>query len=387
LAGALFTLPNTVVVPYDLVAKPLFDERRVIGPARVQRYFLKAPAAGATLSAAVTLPDSAAQTATAYLFEPNGAPFRGTGHDSVVSIGGTRPVTARLVVEAEDLVPGVYELDVVAPPLSGVTATVRGTLAPWAIAPAAAGIEASTAAPEAAAGHATATLIGAERSVAVTGRGVPGESVTVRVPDWAGEPLGTGSWGDARSFHSRDRRSSLFPRDSRRSSRCASTRPTASAWTRSGGCRSHDGGAGPEPRPDRRRPGILGRLARGAVPPGDGRAHRLPHDGLPGRSDHVHPAEAEVARPVARVRQGLRAVDGAHPPARRRAGHQGHGQRGRREPARLRPGGRGGRAPAEAYRQAARRRRDGRRPAGSAGRSPGPRARAQEPRYGPAAVR
>ena len=185
LAGALFTLPNTVVVPYDLVAKPLFDERRVIGPARVQRYFLKALAAGATLSAAVTLPDSAAQTATAYLFEPNGAPFRGTGHDSVVSLGGTLPGTARFVVDAEDLVPGVYELDVVAPPLSGVTATVRGTLAPWAIAPAAAGIEASTAAPEAAAGHATATLIGAERSVAVTGRGVPAESVTVRVPDWA----------------------------------------------------------------------------------------------------------------------------------------------------------------------------------------------------------
>src|SRR5207253_2246842 len=129
LAGALFTLPNTVVVPYDLVAKPLFDERRAIGPARVQRYFLKAAAPGATLSAAVTLPDSATQTATAYLFEPNGAPFRGTGHDSVVSLGGTLPGTARLVVDAEDLVPGVYELDVVAPPLSGVTATVRAALA------------------------------------------------------------------------------------------------------------------------------------------------------------------------------------------------------------------------------------------------------------------
>ena len=186
LAGALFTLPNTVVVPYDLVAKPLFDERRAIGPARVQRYFLNVPAAGATLSAAVTLPDSAAQTATAYLFEPNGAPFRGTGHDSVVSLGGTLPGTARFVVDAEDLVPGVYELDVVAPPLSGVTATVRTALAPWAIAVAATGIEASTAA-EVAGGRATATLIGAERSVAVSGRGAPAESVTVRVPDWAGQ--------------------------------------------------------------------------------------------------------------------------------------------------------------------------------------------------------
>ncbi|PYP58789.1 MAG: hypothetical protein DMD44_06565 [Gemmatimonadetes bacterium] len=187
LAGALFTLPNTVVVPYDLAAKPLFDERRAIGPARVQRYFLKAATSGATLSAAVTLPDSAVQTATAYLFEPNGAPFRGVGHDSVVSLGGTLPGTARFVVSAEDLVPGVYELDLVAPPLSGVTVTVRAALAPWVIGAATPGIEASTTGPETAAGRATTTLIGAERSSAVTGRGAPAESVTVRVPDWAGQ--------------------------------------------------------------------------------------------------------------------------------------------------------------------------------------------------------
>ena len=185
LAGALFTLPNTVVIPYALATKPLFDERRAIGPARVQRYFVKVPTAGATLQAAVTLPDSAAQTATAYLFEPNGAPFRGIGHDSVVALGGTLPGTARFVVSAEDLVPGVYELDVVAPPLSGVTATVRAALAPWAVDAATTGIEASTGGPETVAGHVTTTLIGAEQSVAVTGRGAPAESVTVRVPDWA----------------------------------------------------------------------------------------------------------------------------------------------------------------------------------------------------------
>ena len=135
----------------------------------------------------MTLPDSAAQTATAYLFEPNGAPFRGVGHDSVVSLGGTLPGTARFVVSAEDLVPGVYELDVVAPPLSGVTATVRGALAPWVIVPATAGVEASTSGPQAAAGRATTVLIGAERSVAVSGRGAPAESVTVRLPDWASQ--------------------------------------------------------------------------------------------------------------------------------------------------------------------------------------------------------
>ena len=189
LAGALFTLPNTVVVPYDLVVKPMFDERRAIGPARVQRYFLKAAAPGATLTATVTLPDSSVQTATAYLFEPNGAPFRGMGHDSVVSLGGTLPGTAGFVVGAEDLVPGVYELDVVAPPLSGVTATVRAALAPWTTVAAATSIEASAAASESAVGRTTTTLIGAERSVGVVGRGASAESVTVRVPDWASQAI------------------------------------------------------------------------------------------------------------------------------------------------------------------------------------------------------
>src|SRR5258707_5412017 len=47
LAGPLFTLVNTVIVPYDLAAKPLTDERRGIGPAAVRRYFLRAPQAGA----------------------------------------------------------------------------------------------------------------------------------------------------------------------------------------------------------------------------------------------------------------------------------------------------------------------------------------------------
>src|SRR5207248_11565417 len=64
-------------------------------------------------------------------------------------------------------------------------ATVRGALAPWAIVPATAGVEASTSGPQGTAGRAATMLVGAERSVAVAGRGAPAESVTVRVPDWA----------------------------------------------------------------------------------------------------------------------------------------------------------------------------------------------------------
>ena len=47
---------------------------------------------------------------------------------------------------------------------------------------------------------------------------------------------------------------------------------------------------------DRGGAGVLGRLARGAGAPGARRPDRLPDDGLPGRSDDVHHAEAEVAR-------------------------------------------------------------------------------------------
>ena len=54
LAGPLFALPNTVIVPYELAAKPLYDERRALGPAHVQRYFLRTPQPGATLVVRVT---------------------------------------------------------------------------------------------------------------------------------------------------------------------------------------------------------------------------------------------------------------------------------------------------------------------------------------------
>src|SRR2546425_1128579 len=178
LAGPLFTLANTVVVPYDLTAKPLYDERRAIGPAHVQRYFLRVAQPGATLQATVTLPDSVEQRATARLYEPNGQPFR-DGEE--VALGRSDPGTGRFVVHAEDLVPGVYELDVIAAPLSGVSATVRAEVAPLALT----GLEASNPGNATTGGRLTEALLGAERSAEVTGRGAPPESLTVRVPDWA----------------------------------------------------------------------------------------------------------------------------------------------------------------------------------------------------------
>lgn len=183
-AGPLFKLVNTVIVPYDLTLKPLFDDRRAVGPAGVQRYFLRVPSGNATLHASVTVPDSQAQRATVRLYEPNGEPARSAPED--LDIGEEEPGTADVTVRAEDLVPGVYELDVVAPPLSSTTATVRAELGPVALAAGAhGGIEASSVSATEANGQVSYRLVGAERSYDLAGRGLLAESLTVRPPRWA----------------------------------------------------------------------------------------------------------------------------------------------------------------------------------------------------------
>jgi tripeptidyl-peptidase II len=183
LAGPLFRLVNVIAVPYDLADKPLYDERRSVGPGQVRRYFLRVARAGATLVASVTLPDSGRHTAKVILYEPNGAPFRELARDSIVPIGASQGGvgTAQFVVRAEDAVPGVYELDVVAPPRSGATATVRAQLAPLTLGDR----EATNPGQSSVSGRVTATLLGAERTLEVTGRGASAESLTVSVPDWA----------------------------------------------------------------------------------------------------------------------------------------------------------------------------------------------------------
>ena len=183
-AGPLFKLVNTVIVPYDLAVKSLFDERRGIGPAGVQRYFLRVTPSDATLRATVTVPDSQTQQATVRLYEPNGEPARSAPED--IDIGEDQPGTAVVTVRAEDLVPGVYELDVVAPPLSGTNATVRAELGPVALAAAPhGGIEASSVATTEANGQVSYRVVGAERSYDIAGRGLLAESLTVRPPRWA----------------------------------------------------------------------------------------------------------------------------------------------------------------------------------------------------------
>ncbi len=184
LAGPLFTLVTTVVVPHDLAAAPLADLARPIGPGRVQRYFLRVARPGATLEATVTLSDSLNQQAAARLYEPSGQPFRDADETALGRRGGG---TARFVVRGEDLVPGVYELDVFAPTLSGVTATVHASVAPVTLDATGAGgtLEATNTGQATVVARVSGALLGAARTYAVEGRGAAAETLTVRVPEWA----------------------------------------------------------------------------------------------------------------------------------------------------------------------------------------------------------
>lgn len=184
LAGPLFTMVNTVVVPFDLATQPLVDEARRIGPGRVQRYFLRVLQPGATLRATVTLTDSAQQRATVRLYEPSGQPFRDADE---TSLGQREPGRVQLLVRSEDLVPGVYELDVFPPPLSEVTATVRAELAPLTVTEGSGegDVEVANAGAQTVAGRVGVVLLGAGRDVDIVGRGAVAETLTVRVPEWA----------------------------------------------------------------------------------------------------------------------------------------------------------------------------------------------------------
>lgn len=182
LAGPLFTLVTTVVVPHDLAARPLYDERRAVGPGRTQRYFLRVPTPDRTLHVTVVLPDSGARRATVRLYEPNGQPFRGADE---LALGGEEGGTVEITVRAEDLVAGVYELDILAPLLAATTVTVRAELAPIAVRMLSGALELSNPGARVARVVGGTALVGGERRVAVTARGLPAETLVVRLPDWA----------------------------------------------------------------------------------------------------------------------------------------------------------------------------------------------------------
>jgi hypothetical protein len=182
LAGPLFRLVTTVVVPIDVEEKPLLVNRRETPAGRVDRYFLRVKNPGATLDVSVTLSDSTDRHGMVYLFEPSGQPFRGGGE---VAVGDKEPGTARFLVRGEDVAPGVYELDIVAPPLKSITTAIRAETGALALGPAHSDLEATNQRPATVRVESQWSLVGAERSYEVRGRGAPPETLSVRVPAWA----------------------------------------------------------------------------------------------------------------------------------------------------------------------------------------------------------
>ena len=182
-AGPVFMLTTTVVVPHDLAAKALSDLSRRVRPGRVQRYFLKAQRAGATLRVTVTLPDSSDEQAIVRLYEPGGQPARSAPED--IALGGTKRIgTASIIVRAEDFVAGTYELDVLTLETSGASLDVRAELAPLAMAARSTGVEVTNPGSGSVAARLGQVVVGAERALDITGD-VPAESVLVTVPSWA----------------------------------------------------------------------------------------------------------------------------------------------------------------------------------------------------------
>lgn len=182
LAGERFRLVSTVIIPGDL-SRPLSDTARVLGPGAVRRYFLRLPEA--TSFAYTVSVTNADDDILVLLYDPDGRPATANA-DSIVQVGYGKSASVTVLVPAEDVRPGVYELDLVNQGTSRATVSLRAQQAAVALVPRQDGtIEVTNVGAGTANLNALASLAGAERRVDVAGRGAPTESLWVRVPEWA----------------------------------------------------------------------------------------------------------------------------------------------------------------------------------------------------------
>jgi len=181
-AGPLFTIVSTIVVPSDLASGPLVDAGRPIPAGRVQRYFLRLPGPGVTLAAQVTITgagaDTLARQVAIRLYGPGGLPVSGQAMQD-------RGPGVRYVVPGEEAAQGTYELDIAAPPLAGISATVRAEASRFRLEGRGNAIEAANSGTNSIAGSCDQALLGVSRNVVVNGSGAAPETLMVRVPGWA----------------------------------------------------------------------------------------------------------------------------------------------------------------------------------------------------------
>ncbi len=185
LAGPSFGLTNTVIVPHALAA-PL-NVRGLLTPGALARYFIEVPEGSGGLALELGVRQYG-QEATLHLFEPNGQPHRG---GSAATAGGSEGGAASIVVSGDDLVPGVYEAVVVAPPLEAVSYELGAALPTVSVASVGTGPSAMFRAT----GTGTATalvkaeLVGATTAARVAGFGLAPQLVRTTAPKWAKQML------------------------------------------------------------------------------------------------------------------------------------------------------------------------------------------------------
>jgi subtilisin family serine protease len=109
-AGPAFALVSTVVVA-DTGAT-LGAPSRVAAPAVSDRYYLRVPGGASGFAVRGAVRDSTVPTSI-YLFEPSGRPSRGTDR---IGLGPEGSARASVSLSANDVVPGVWEVVVQAPP-------------------------------------------------------------------------------------------------------------------------------------------------------------------------------------------------------------------------------------------------------------------------------
>jgi hypothetical protein len=119
-AGPSFSLVNTVVVPQSL-SQP-YATRGELEAGEIARHFFDVPEDAGGLNVRISV-SSSETGATLYLFEPDGQPQRGMS--SVMQQGRE---WAGLTVTGDDLVAGVYEAVVVAPPAETVSYALEAAL-------------------------------------------------------------------------------------------------------------------------------------------------------------------------------------------------------------------------------------------------------------------
>lgn len=180
LAGPAFGLTNTVVVPYQL-AEP-FEERGSLRPGELARYYFVVPPDAGGLAASIEI--GGGGKGSLYLFEPTGQPHRGGGR---VEVGGSEPARGTITVRANDLVPGVYEAVVVAPPNSGARYRISAALPAIAVEEVGPGPTAvlRNRTDDAVDVELRAQVVGAARSLAVTGSRSAPQVVRAPAPAWA----------------------------------------------------------------------------------------------------------------------------------------------------------------------------------------------------------